>query len=114
MRPVATRMDRLPDWGRTVRSRCTRGQRGGRSFPEVLLAADGIRLDQPPAKLIVYLICARDTEGVQMIARRERLHRSEARRFQSSREHHVAVEPMPSRRDLRERHADLKRDPCLL
>ena len=51
-----------------------------------------------------------DSERVQMVPWRERLHQSKARILQPPREHDVAVDPPSTRRHLGEGHADLKRD----
>ena len=49
-----------------------------------------------------------------MVARRDGVHLAEARVLQPSRKHNVAVEPIRSRRDLREGHAHLESNPGLL
>jgi len=49
-----------------------------------------------------------------MVSRRNGLHLAETRMLQPPRKHNVAVEPIRSRRDLREGHAHLESNPGLL
>src|SRR4051812_7461165 len=49
-----------------------------------------------------------------MVPRRERLHGAEARMLETPRQNYVTVDPCPPWRQLRERHAHLKRDARLL
>ena len=49
-----------------------------------------------------------------MIAGRERLDASKARGFEPASQNDMSVQPAPARRNLRERHANLKRDTGLL
>ena len=76
----------------------------------MLLIAHAIRLGEPGAKLVIDVGLVDQAEDVYVISWRNRVDAAESRRLQPSREHDVAVEPLLTRRHLRERYARLKRD----
>lgn len=80
----------------------------------MFLRADAIRLGQPRAKVFVDVVDARQSENVDVVARRDGLNAAKARMLETSREHNVPVEPRTPRCYLRERHAHLKCDPGFL
>jgi hypothetical protein len=80
----------------------------------VLLFTDQVSLRKPPFDLGVDFLGGTETEGVKHVARREHLDPREARALEFSREHHVAVDPIPFQGEGCKAHADLKSDPCLL
>src|SRR5215831_9017486 len=78
------------------------------------LLAHLIRLAQPLGELRVDVGRDAEPERVYHVARRERLDPAEARTVDASSEHEVTVEPLPARRERREAHPDVQRDPRLL
>jgi hypothetical protein len=78
------------------------------------LLPHGIRFAQPRLEFRIDVVGARKTKDVDMIPHRERLDSPEPRTFEATREHHVSIEPPAPRRNLRERHADVKGDARLL
>jgi hypothetical protein len=80
----------------------------------VPLLADGVCLAHPGLEVRVQLVRRLDPECVEMIPWRERLHESEARVLEPPRENDMPVQPRAPRRDLGERHPDLKGDARLL
>src|SRR5687767_7744535 len=89
------------------------GGRAGRATPgptgrQVPLRSDCVRFREPSPQLVVDLAEVVHAEGVEVVARRERLDRSESRVLQPAGEHDVSIEPSPPWRDLRERHANLE------
>jgi hypothetical protein len=80
----------------------------------MLLPPNLIRFGQPCSELIVYFAGLRQPERVQMVARRERLDPTEAGMLEPSGENEVAIQPVATWSDLRERHAHLECDPRFL
>src|SRR5262245_26905849 len=81
---------------------------------QVSLLAHRIRLSQPRDESGIDVAAVLEAKRMQMIPRRERLDLPKTSMLQAACNNHVTVEPSLSRRDLGERHADLKGDPCLL
>lgn len=81
---------------------------------QVLLLTDRVRFTHPVLKLIVHIRHGQQTEMMHVIARRERFDAAKARIRATPRKDDVAIEPLIVRCNLRERHAHLKRDACLL
>jgi hypothetical protein len=81
---------------------------------EVPLLADCVCLAHPRNERGVDVPGVLEAKRVQVIPRRERLDLPKTSVLQAACENHVAIEPSFSRRDLREGHADLEGDPCLL
>jgi hypothetical protein len=80
----------------------------------VLLVAHAIRLGQPCPEVRVEIARLRQSEGVQVIARRKCLDSVKARVIETSGKNQVPVEPCAPRCDLRERHPNLEGNPRLL
>ena len=81
---------------------------------EMALLTNLICLGQPCGHFGINVINALEPEGVQMIFRRERFDAAEAGIFEATREHDMAVDPIPSNDERSKTHSHLKRDPCLL
>jgi hypothetical protein len=73
-----------------------------------------ICLGQPYRHFVIHVIIALEPEGVQMIFRRERFDAVETGIFDSTREHDMAVDPVPSNDECSKTHPHSKRDSCLL
>jgi hypothetical protein len=80
----------------------------------MLLVADAIRLGEPLPELVVDFVDGRQAKCMPVIPWRESLDAAKARMFDAPSEHEMPVDPVPARRELRERHPHLKRDPRFL
>ena len=78
------------------------------------LLAHVIRLEEPRAEFVIDILDVVQTECVHVIPRRVGLDRAKPRILDAPGQNQVAIEPSPSRRDLRKRHPHLKRNPSLL
>lgn len=74
------------------------------------LLTDGVRFDQPRVKLRIEIARVGETEGVEVIARRERFNTAEAGRFNAPSQDEMTVEPGTAGSQLCEGHANLKGD----
>ena len=92
----------------------TRACEDGGPLLQVELPPDEIRLRDPRSKIIIDVAGPTDSECMEVIASRERLHLAEARMVQPSGQNDMAVQPLPARSHLRERHAHLEGNPGLL
>src|SRR5437588_755213 len=81
---------------------------------KVPLFAHRVRFGDPAAKLHVEIAQRIDAEVMDDVPRRERFDLPETRMLNASRQDEVAEKIVVARRDLRERHADVKRDARLL
>jgi hypothetical protein len=81
---------------------------------DVTLLTDSVCFGQPFLELGVYISRCRKPKVVNMVAPRDGLHIAEARVRQPPRKHDMAVEPIRTRRDLRERHPHLESNTRLL
>jgi len=81
---------------------------------KVPLFAHRVRFSDPAAKLHVEIAQRIDAEVMDDVPRRERFDLPETRMLNASRQDEVAEKIVVARRDLRERHADVKRDARLL
>lgn len=81
---------------------------------QVLLLTDRIRFAHPVLKPIVHIRHGQQAEMMHVIARRDRFDPTKARICATPCKDDVAIEPSIARCDLRERHAHLKRNACLL
>ena len=72
-----------------------------------------IRLGQPCGHFGIHLISALEPKRMQMISRRERFGAPEAAIFNATREHDMAIDPVPSNNERGKTHPHLKRNPCL-
>ena len=80
---------------------------------KMALLAHSVSFGEPGGDFVINLIDALETEGVQMISRRESFDPAEARVLQTSRQDDVAVDPILPDDERSETHADLKSDPRL-
>jgi len=78
---------------------------------EMPLFADAVGLGEPGSDFVIDLIHALETKGVQMISRRERFDSVETRICQATRQHNVAVDPIPANNKRGKTHSHLKCDP---
>ena len=83
-------------------------KRLGATVAEVALFPDRVCLAQPRDKRVVDVGWLRETKVMDVIACGDRLDLSETRVLETAGEDDVAVEPLPSRRHLREGHAHLE------
>src|SRR5450432_2192092 len=90
----------------------TGGRAGSQS--QMPLLADGIGLRQPGPEVIVDLAELAQAKDVHMVAGRNALYPSKAGVLKAAGEHDMPVQPLLSRRHLREGHPDLKSDAGLL
>jgi hypothetical protein len=81
---------------------------------EMALLAHSIGFGKPGGHFFIDFIDARETEGVQMISRRESFDAAEAGTLEATRQDHVAFHPVPPNDEGRETHPDLERDPRFL
>jgi hypothetical protein len=81
---------------------------------EMALLTNLIGLSQPGRDFLIYIVNALEPEGMQMISRRERLDAAESGIFEATREHDVAIDPVPSDDERGKTHPDMKRYPCFL
>jgi hypothetical protein len=79
----------------------------------VFLGPYQVGFRQPRAELLIDVARLLESKRVQMVSRRERLDPAKARVVETSGQDHVPVEPVPPRRQLRERHPHLKSNPGL-
>jgi len=80
----------------------------------VALFTDAIGFRQPGAKVGIDFAQLTKSKKVHVIARGESFDPPETRMLQPAREDDVAIEPLLTRRDLREGHSHLKCDPGFL
>jgi len=80
----------------------------------VPLRADGVRLAHPRDEGGIDVAGLLESKCMQVIPWRKRLDLPKPRVLEAACENYVAVQPSLPRRNLRERHADLKRDARLL
>ena len=81
---------------------------------EMALLAHSVRFGEPAGDFVIDLIDPCETEGVQMIPRRERFDAAETRILQATCQDHVAVHPVSPNLERCEAHPDLERDPRFL
>jgi hypothetical protein len=78
------------------------------------LLTDSVRFSKPGGDFAVDFVDSSETEGVQMISRRESFDTAKARILQPTRQDHMAVQPVSPNDEGRETHPDLERDPRFL
>jgi hypothetical protein len=78
------------------------------------LLAHLIRLEEPGAEFVIDILDVVQPEYVHVIPRRVGLDFAKPPALDAPGQNKVAIEPSPSRRDLRKRHPHLKRNPSLL
>ena len=74
------------------------------------LLAHSIRFGEPRSELVIDVSDVVETKDVQVIPGRERLDLAKSWTLHTSGQNEVAIEPLPSRRDLRKRHPHLERN----
>ena len=78
------------------------------------LLANSVCLAHPFHECVVHVVRVLEAKHVHVVLRRKRLDLPKAWVLEATGENDVAVEPPFAWRDLSERHANLKGNPCLL
>ena len=82
---------------------------GGASI-EMPLLTNAIRFREPRHHLVINLVDTGESEGVEMIPRRESFDSAKTGMFESARQNHVAIHPVLANHERGETHPHLECD----